>query len=106
MATIKISYENEPYILEYDRASVEHMINRGLTREEIINNPFSYPELFYGAFRKNYPYVNRKVTDKIWEKLPNKEQIISVLIDMYAEPIQALVADPEDQGNVTWEINE
>lgn len=106
MAKINIGYGKENYILEYDRESVEHMVNRGLTRDEIINNPFSYPELFYGAFRKHHPYVNRKVTDKIWEEISGKEQLISALIEMYAAPINALVSDPEDQGNVSWEIND
>ena len=105
MAKILIGYGNENYTLEYDRASVEHMMNRGLTRDEIVNNPFSYPELFYGAFRKNHPYVNRKTTDKMWDEISGKEQLIGALLEMYVAPLNALLADPEE-GNVTWEIND
>lgn len=106
MAKINITYGKENYVLEYDRESVEHMINRGLTRDEIINNPFSYAELFYGAFRKHHPFVARKTTDKMWDEISGKEQIISALIEMYSAPIAALISDPEETGNVTWEIND
>lgn len=106
MAKINIGYGKENYVLEYDRESVEHMINRGLTRDEIVNNPFSYADLFYGAFRKHHPSVAKKTTDKIWEEISGKEQLVSALIEMYAAPINALISDPEEQGNVTWEINE
>lgn len=105
MAKIVITYGKESYTLEYDRESVEYMVNRGLTREEISSNPFSYYELFYGAFRKHHPYVNRKVTDKIWDEITGKEQLLGALVDMYAAPINALISDP-DEGNATWEIND
>ena len=106
MAKINIGYGKENYVLEYDRESVEYMINRGLTRDEIVNNPFSYADLFYGAFRKHHPFVSKKTTDKIWEEISGKEQLIAALIEMYAAPINAVISDPEEQGNATWEINE
>ena len=105
MAKINIGYGKENYVLEYDRESVEYMINRGLTRDEIVNNPFSYPELFYGAFRKHHLFVAKKTTDKIWNEISGKENLVSALIEMYAAPINALISDPEE-GNATWEINE
>lgn len=106
MSKIKIGYGKENYTLEYDRESVEHMIENGLTIERIRDNPFSWPDLFYGAFRKHHPFVARKTTDEMWKELPNKTDMVAGLANLFAEPINALVEEPKEQGNVTWEISD
>lgn len=105
--TIELKYKDEKYTLEYTRKTVEQMVGRGLTREELTNNPFAVTELFYGAFREHHPYVNRKVTDAIYEGIKGKDALLQILLEMYTEPLNALFAEPEeDEGNATWEVSD
>jgi len=44
------------------------------------------------------------VIDKIYESMPNKQDLITKLAEMYNEPIAALLDEPEgEEGNVEWE---
>ena len=66
------------------------------------------PMLFKGAFLVHHRMIRDDLTDKIWEVLKNKSELIGKLMEMYAEPINALISDPEnedDEKNVDWGAN-
>ena len=61
------------------------------------------PELFRGAFLAHHRYVKPEIIDEIFDKMTNKEDLIGKLAEMYAEPILALVEEPEEaEGNLNW----
>lgn len=107
MKQITFSYEGQNYTLEYTRDTVVQMESRGLSREELENHPMNaIPELFYGAFLAHHRYIGQKKTDEILKKMPNKQELLGTLYEMYLEPINALFSDPEEsEGNVSWEIS-
>ena len=41
--------------------------------------------------------------DKIYAAMPDKDTLISKLVEMYNEPLESLMDEPDtDQGNVEW----
>lgn len=104
---ITFEFEGKEYVLEFTRKSIETMEKQGFIASEIAEKPVStLPALFAGAFLAHHPYVKREVIDRIFDKLTNKQELISKLAEMYNEPIMALVDEPdEEEGNVNWEAN-
>ncbi len=104
---INLTFEGTNYTLEFTRKSIEKMEKTGFVISDLESKPVStLPRLFHGAFLAHHPYVKRDVTDQIFEKISNKEALLSKLAEMYSEPIIALTSDPEDdEKNVTWGAN-
>ncbi len=105
-STIKFSYNGNNYCLRFTKASVKAMEDRGFSPSKILEAPVTYlPELFYGAFRAEHPYINRKIVDQIYEDMESKSELVNILIEMYNEPIKALTEEKEGgEGNgIKWE---
>lgn len=102
--TITIKYEDKEYTLEFTRKSIEKLENQGFRVSEIEAKPVStLPKLFNGAFLAHHPFVKKDLTDEIFEKMKNKEDLLARLAEMYSEPIVALMEEPEvNEGNVDW----
>ena len=102
--TITITYNDHDYLLEYTRKSVEQMEKQGFNISEVESKLVSsLPAIFAGAFIAHHPNVRRSLTDEIYYATKNKEELIQCLAEMYSEPLEALMADPEgDEGNATW----
>ena len=105
--TFTIEHEGIEYTLEFTRKSVEAMERQGFVISDIGDKPMStIPALFAGAFLANHKFVKREVIDAIFAGLPNKQEFIPKLAEMYAEPLEALMDEPEEsEGNVTWVAN-
>jgi hypothetical protein len=62
--------------------------------------------LFRGAFIAHHRGLFAKdseLIDKIFEKMPDKETLLEKLSEMYREPFDMLLADPdESEGNAKW----
>lgn len=101
--TMTIKHGDEEYVLEYTRKSVEMMERQGFEIDELQRKPMTYlPALFAGAFLAHHRYVKREVIDKIYAQLTNKGDMLGKLVEMYSEPITALMDDPENEGNASW----
>lgn len=83
------------------------MERQGFNVNDISEKPMTtLPALFAGAFLAHHRFVKRDVIDKIYDSLPNKQDLISKLAEMYNEPIEALFEEPkESEGNVSWEAS-
>lgn len=104
--TMTIEHNDAKYVLEYTRKSVEMMERQGFEIEELQRKPTTYlPALFAGAFLAHHRYVKRAVIDEIYAQLPNKGDMLGKLVEMYSEPIVALMDDPEAEGNASWTVD-
>ena len=103
---IKLKHENKEYTLEFNRKSVETMEKQGFSLSEISDKPMSVlPNLFASAFLMHHKFEKREVIDKIFNGVRNREALFSTLVDMYNEPIVALMSEPtDDEGNVEWTV--
>ena len=104
---IVFEFEGQEYTLEFTRKSIETMERQGFVASDIVEKPMTtLPTLFAGAFLAHHRYVKKDVIDAIFNRMTNKQELISKLAEMYNEPILALVDEPEeDEGNVIWEAS-
>lgn len=106
--TITIKNKDKEYTLEYTRRSIEQMERNGFRTEDLDDKPVStLPKFFAGAFIANHPFAKAKDIDEIFMSLPNKEELLQNLIEMYSEPINALMDEPDanSKGNLNWQKN-
>ena len=92
------------YCLEFTRASVQQMERMGFNADELTDKPATMlPMLFEGAFIAHHSGMKRKEIDAILDKMKNRKELVGKLAEMYAEPIETLLTDPEDsEGNMEW----
>lgn len=102
--TIKIDFEGTEYTLEFTRKSIETMERQGFVVGDIADKPMStLPTLFAGAFLAHHRFVKKEVVDTIFTRLTNKQEFIQKLAEMYSEPLESLMDEPEEsEGNLTW----
>lgn len=109
MKSIKINYDGIDYTLEYTRKSVEEMENAGFVLSEVSKRPATnFPVLFEGAFLAHHRYATRTqgLMDKMYDSLPNKQELMKKLIQMYGETVESLFDEPEpSEKNASWEAN-
>ncbi len=101
---INFEYEGNEYTLEFTRKSIETMERQGFVINDIVDKPMlTLPALFAGAFLAHHRFMKRKEVDKIYSKITEREDLLQKLAEMYNEPIEALMEEPEDdEGNVKW----
>lgn len=101
---IRMKYEGKEYILEFNRKQVERMERGGFTVD--ADRPATMVRsLFTGALQMHQKGMTSEKAMEIWEKQNHKEELLSVLIEMYAEPINSLMADAEqEEENPTWTL--
>lgn len=108
--TIKDPVSGESYTLEYTRKSVSIMEKQGFVAEDVDKKPMTMlPALFAGAFIARHRFVKQDVIDRIYARLPRKDELIPKLVEMYNEPILSLMDEPEQnegsEGNMDWTAN-
>lgn len=112
--TITFTFEKTAYTLEYTRETVSIMEQNGLKLSDIQNLTEDKPlttimVLFRGAFLAHHKRAASitGLVERIWESVPDKGEMLKVLIEMYTEPLQSLLSDPEDEkGKTSWTVNE
>ena len=100
--------DGHQFTLEYTRKTVEMMERSGFVLDEVAEKPMTMlPTLFAGAFLAHHRGVKRDAIEAIYKKMPNKDKLIPVLVEMYNEPVAALMEEPEegDEGNMSWTAN-
>lgn len=102
--TLTLEYKGKTYTLEYTRRTIATMEQQGFVPGDIGDKPMStIIPLFEGAFLAHHRRVKKGVIDDIYNNIVDKEGLLEKLGEMYAEPLEALMADPEEsEGNVTW----
>lgn len=108
--TIKDPVSGESYTLEYTRKTVEIMEKQGFIADDVDRKPMTMlSALFAGAFLAHYRWVKKDVIDRIYARLPRKDELLPKLVEMYNEPILSLMEEPEqngdDEGNMDWTAN-
>lgn len=95
---------NKVYTLEYTRATVAQMEREGFVLRSVEDRPMlSLPALFAGAFKAHHRMVKAEVIQSIFDRTKNREKLFQKLVEMYNEPIAAMLEEPEEsEGNVDW----
>ena len=94
---ITFNYGGKDYTLEFTRRTVQAMEREGFIVEDIQTKPMTaLPALFAGAFKAHHGFIKRELVDEIYEAMPNKENLIQRLAEMYNEPLQTLLSEPDE----------
>ena len=105
---LTLSFEGQDYTLEFTRKSIEKMEQAGFVIGDAMEKPMTtLPTLFAGSFLAHHKWVKQDTIDKIYAEIPNKEDFFGKLVEMYAEPIEALFDEPkgEAEKNAQWVAN-
>ncbi len=111
--TITFTYEKTAYTLEYTRETVSALEQNGLALSDVRNideKPMTtVMMLFTGAFMAHHrkaATINGLI-EKIWAEIPDKSGLIQALVEMYTEPLDALMEEPseDDAKKVKWTVN-
>ena len=105
--TITLEYEGSKYTLEFTRKTVEIMEKNGFNVRDIRTSPVTtLPTLFAGAFLANHRWLKDETIEKLFKLIPNKDDFLEKLAEMYNEPIASLMQEPDDTAkNVDWAAN-
>lgn len=103
---IKITNNNTPYVLEYNRMAIKLMEDSGFSLQDFVKKPMTNIDLaFKGLFIKNHKQTSEKVIEEIYDKLNNKQKLIETMSSMLTECYNSLFDDNETtEGNVDWDI--
>ena len=94
--------DGKEYRLGFNRKTVSAMEDNGFTLNLDAPNTM-VDRLFYGAFQMNHTRIDRELVRKIWDQQRNKEGLLTALVKLYQEPVEALMAEPEGEDeNPTW----
>ncbi|MBR1904842.1 MAG: DUF5055 domain-containing protein [Clostridiales bacterium] len=102
-----ISFENKgtQYTLEFTRDSVKQMERVGFSVSMAENMPVTAMQtLFKGAFIAHHPRISQATIDEIWDNLGNKDGLFDALLDLYNEPVEALMKEPEEGKKIEWKV--
>lgn len=101
---LRFKYDGKEYILEFTRKTVTDMERRGFVASDVETKPMTtLPAMFAGAFLAHHRFIKQETVDAIFEKMTNREDLLSKLAEMYNEPLLTLVQEPEEsEGNVEW----
>lgn len=104
---IVLKHEGKEYTLEFNRKTIQAMERSGFIASEIGDKmATSLPALFAGAFQMHHRFLDKRVIDEMFDNITKKEEFLSHLVEMYKEPLEALVEEPEEsEGNITWEAS-
>ena len=108
MSQISFEYEKKPYTLEYTLKTAAMAERDGLSIDKLGDNPaVQIPILFHWAFYRHHKGITKDMTAKIYKEIRDKNGLLRVLVDMYADAVNALMdtdEDGEDSGNANWTL--
>lgn len=106
---LTFKFEGSTYTLSFNRKTVQQLTRQGFKPDMITEQPaIGIPMLFKGAFLVHHRMIKDDLTDRIWESLKNKSELIGKLMEMYVEPINELISEPDEEDeekNVDWGAN-
>ena len=103
---IVFEHKGTQYTLEYTRDSIKQMERGGFSFEKAGDTPItSLLALFKGAFIAHHPRTSQSVIDEIWDNLGDKDGLFEALANLYNEPMEALMKEPEDESKkIAWKV--
>lgn len=103
---ISFEYEDKEYNLEYTLRTAGQANDDGFILEQLSEKPaLMIPKLVYWAFVRHQKGITRKQTEEIFKWIKDKNGFITALAEMYADAVNALIDDEEEEGNANWTVS-
>lgn len=104
---LNFEYNGKEYTLEYTRQTVREMERDGFKANDLIEKPMlTLPKLFAGAFKAHHKWGTKPADiEAIYNALSNKDALLEKLAEMYNEPMEAMLDEPDEGNAIAWEAN-
>ena len=104
---LNFTYKDKEYCLEYTRQTVKEMEKEGFRSNDVIDKPMTtLPKLFAGAFKAHHKWGTKPADiEAIYDSLPDKEKLLGKLAEMYNEPMESMLEEPDEGNAIAWEAN-
>lgn len=86
------------YVLEFNRKTVESMERNGFVLDTDRPNSM-IDQLFRGAFQMHHKGIDQNRIREIWKQQRQKDELLTALVQIYMEPLENLMADPEGDSD-------
>ena len=104
--TLTFTFEGTDYTLEFTRRTVREMEKEGFVIKSVEDKPVTaLPQFFAGAFKVHHKFVKPEVIEKIYASMGNKEDLFGKLSEMYADTLETLFQEPDNEKKVEWRTN-
>lgn len=101
--TIRFTYDEREYVLEYTKRSIKQMEKEGFNYQEIDTKPLTMiPLLVKGAMLAHQRWVTDDEVDEVISVIKDKSGFYAQLSEMYAEQLSYLAE--EGEKNVEWTV--
>jgi len=102
---IVFEHKGTQYTLEYTRDAIKQMERGGFSLDKAGETPItSLLALFKGAFIAHHPRTSQSTIDEIWDSLGNKDGLFEALANLYNEPLEALMKEPDEGKKIAWTV--
>jgi len=105
---ITFEFEKKQYVLEYTLRTAGQANEDGFILDQLGDKPaLMIPKLVYWAFVRHQRGITRKQAETIYEWIRDKNSFVTALAEMYAEAVNALVDDDDEDnaGNANWTLS-
>lgn len=103
---LNFEYKGVPYCLEYTRTTVKNLESMGFKSDDIGDKMMTrLPQLFDGAFQAHHPGMKPSLLKEIYNSMPNKVELFKCLRDLYNDPYETLLAEPDEGNAIKWTTN-
>ena len=103
---IEFDYKGRHFTLEFNARTVKEVQSSGFRVDDIGDKPnIMLPLLFKGAFLMHHRGEKASLIEEILLLLGDKENLYTKLLEMYNEPVEALIEEPDDSVKVEWTGN-
>lgn len=102
---INFEYNGKKYCLEYTRETVKMMEAMEFSIDDFKDKPATRIEqLWMGAFLANHRKTSNTVIKDLYDKMKDKEALVTKLIELYNDTLSTLMPDKDEdsEGNVEW----
>lgn len=103
---ITFSHKGKEYTLQFTRKTRAMLEQSGLVVTDVFEKMVSVlPEFFHAAFLANDRFIDRKLTDEIFDNLTSKKAMFFKLVELWNAPLDEMLEEPEEGNGIEWEAN-
>lgn len=102
--TVKLTFNDKEYTLEFTRATLEKMEADGYSIADAQTKIVTWQRVeFEYAFFANHKRMKKEDIKKIYDRLTNKRALIEKLSEMMLDCINSIYDEPEEEKNaISW----
>ena len=103
---LNFEYKGVHYRLEYTRTTVRTLENMGFDPNDVGSKLMTrLPQLFEGAFQAHHSTTKSSLIKEIYDSMPDKRGLFRCLRDMFNDPYDELLAEPDEKNAIKWTAN-